>query len=110
MPSDRDRTTQYSPVPNPTQEEINQGSQCPLGNWGAHYSCKFCYVPLHRGDDECECSTLRRKWTHYASLCSACATVLDLLHEAPGGEQTRLAKIHAALLHAALCTPMVHGD
>ena len=67
--------------PHPENDQCReQGCQlaCPLGKSHPHYSCRFCHVRLHRGDEDCECSTYRQP-TRGASLCIECAEALDVL-------------------------------
>lgn len=83
--------------------------KCPAGRPDAQYSCRFCQVPLHRGDEGCDCSRFREDVTSYASLCLGCANALDTLIPRPGEEKTRMSKIVAQLLQEARLTHW-HGD
>lgn len=78
---------------------------CPNGNPDPQYSCRFCRVRLHRGDDPCGCGEHRPEVTHYATLCHECAAVLDTL-----GADTRLGDIHRALVREAEMRYMPSSD
>ncbi len=71
---------------------------CPEGKDGSNYSCRFCRVRLHSGDDPCPCSTYR-PLTSYATLCILCAKDLDILTA-----DTRLGRIHRDLVDKAMFT------
>ncbi len=76
---------------------------CPEDKAGVNYSCRFCRVRLHSGDDPCFCSTYR-PLTEYATLCIPCAKELDILTAG-----TRLGRIHQRLVRDAMFT-FAHDD
>ena len=69
---------------------------CPEGRPDPGYPCRFCFTPIHSGDDACQCSVYRTKITAYASLCRPCAVFLDMLTG-----DTRLGRIHRRLVEEA---------
>jgi hypothetical protein len=69
--------------------------RCLKGGENPHYSCRFCRVPLHRGDSDCGCSEFR-KVTSYASLCHECAGAVDVLMG-----PTSIGRVHRSLVHEA---------
>lgn len=69
-------------------------TNCVKGKPDPRYSCKFCYIPVHRAD-LCECSQ-QRKQTQFASICLECVVEFDKLYE-----DTRLGAIHKQLVRNA---------
>lgn len=88
-----------------TANSLMYGSMvCSNGRPGAAWSCRFCHVPLHRGDDDCSCSEFREV-TLMASLCGRCANAIDVLMA-----DTTVGKVHRTLVYEANLRGRPTGD